>query len=107
MKEFRMGNGVTEHYNSFAEMGKAWGCKPVTKKRPRDEEKLNSARTKFLGVCPVCKSPMKYVSTDYSVCSNTECRGRNVAAKGEEPRYVTVIREFDEKGKEISSNLFD
>ena len=107
MREFRNGKNCTEHYTSLADLGKAWGCKPVTKKRPKDEERLNLVRVNFLGVCPVCKSSMKYVSSDYSVCSNTECRGKNIAKKGEEPRYITVIREFDEKGKEIAANLFD
>ena len=107
MKNFRMGHNVTEHYSSLEEMGKAWGCKAITKKRPKDEVALKEAREKFLGVCPVCKSPMKYVSSDYSVCGNVQCKGRNISKKDEEPRYITVIREFDDIGKTIAMNLFD
>lgn len=107
MREFRNGKGCTEHYTSLADLRAGWGLDPVSKKRPKDEERLNSVRVKFLGVCPVCKSSMKYVTSDYSVCSNTECRGKNIAKKGEEPRYIIVIREFDDKGKEIAANLFD
>lgn len=107
MKEFRKGKGVTEHYTSLEELREAWNCKPLTKKRPKKTDELEAAREKFLGSCPVCKSPMKYVSSDYSVCSNELCKGKNIAKKGEEPRYVTVIREFDERGKIIAQNLFD
>ena len=107
MREFRKGKGCTEHYTSLDELRVAWNCRPITKKRPKDEDALKEAREKFLGTCPVCKSPMKYVSLSYSVCGNEECKGRNIAKQGEEPRYITVIREFDSKGKNIAENLFD
>ena len=107
MKEFRKSKGVTEYYTSLEELRAAYGLKPVTKKRPKDEKALNEAREKFLGTCPVCKSPMKYVSPSYSVCGNADCKGRNIAKKDEEPRYITVIREYDLKGQEIAKNLFD
>ena len=107
MKEFRKGKNCTEYYSSLEDLRKAWGRKPIEKKRPKDENVLQEKREKFLGVCPVCKSPMKYASPSYSVCSNADCKGRNIAKQGEEPRYITVIREFDSKGKTIALNLFD
>lgn len=107
MKEFRKDKNCTEYYSSLEELRVAFGLKPIEKKRTKDMEKLQVQREKFLGICPVCKSPMKYVSSQYSVCGNTECRGKNIAKKGEEPRYVLSIREFDPKGVEIASNLFD
>ena len=107
MREFRKSKGVTEHYTSLEELRAAYGLKPIIKKRPKDEDALKEAREKFLGICPICKSPMKYVSSSYSVCGNIDCKGRNIAKKDEEPRYITVIREFDSKGKVIAENLFD
>jgi hypothetical protein len=107
MKEFRKDKHCTEHYTSLEELRAAYGCKPITKKRPKDEDVLKEAREKFLGTCPVCKSPMKYVSTSYSVCGNAECKGKNIAKQGEEPRYITVVKKFDLKGVEIAENLFD
>lgn len=107
MKEFRKAKGVTEHYSSLEELGQAWGCKPKFKKQPKDQKALQEAREKFLGTCPVCKSPMKYVCSDYSVCSNEKCKGKNISKKGEEPRYVLVMNEFRGKAKEIAKNLFE
>lgn len=107
MKEFRKGKDVTEHYTSFAEMAKAWGCAPVEKKRTKNADKLKAQREKFLGTCPICQSANKFVSPQYIVCSNVDCKGKNIAPKGEEPRYVLSMRELNEKGIEIASHLFD
>jgi hypothetical protein len=107
MREFRNGKNCTEHYSSLDELGAAWGCAPVEKKRTKDKEKLKIQREKFLGVCPVCQSSNKFVSPQYVVCSNVDCKGKNIAAKGEEPRYVLSMRELDAKGKIIASQLFD
>lgn len=107
MREFRKGKNVTEHYSSLKELGKAWGCNPVEKKRTKDKEKLEAQREKFLGTCPICKSLNKFVSPQYVVCSNVDCKGKNIAPKGEEPKYVLSMRELDAKGIEIAENLFD
>ena len=107
MREFRKGKNVTEHYNSLEELRIAFGCKPLTKKRPKDEEALKESREKFLGTCPVCKSANKFISPQYVVCSNVDCRGKNISAKGEEPRYVLSMRELDDRGQIIAQNLFD
>ena len=48
MREFRMSKRVTEHYTSLEEMGRAWGCKSVTKKQPKDEKVLQEKREEFL-----------------------------------------------------------
>ena len=107
MKEFRKDKNCTEYYSSLEELRAGWGLDPIEKKRTKDMGKLQAQREKFLGTCRACKSPMKYVSSKYSVCSNENCRGINIAKKGEEPRYVLSIREFDSKGETIAKNLFD
>ena len=47
MKEFRLSKGVTEHYTSLEELGKAYNCKPNIK-RTKDEEKLKKQQEKFM-----------------------------------------------------------
>lgn len=39
MSEFRMGRNTTEHYTSFEECAKAWGCKSIVKNHTDEKEK--------------------------------------------------------------------
>ena len=112
MREFRKSKDCTGRYTSFDELREGFGLKSIRKKRPKDEKVLQEKREKFLGTCPVCKSPMKYVSSNYAVCGNVDCKGKNISPKGEEPIYITVIKEFDRGGTnpmgiEIAKNLFE
>ena len=111
MKEFRKDKNCTEHYTSLSDLGKAFGCKPITK-RTKDQEKLSKQREKFLGVCRVCKQPLHLVSgTNVLTCTNSECRGIKMTSTNEDGStyewYIPVNRTLDEKGFEISQNLFD
>ena len=38
MREFRMGANTTEHYSSFQDVAKSWGCRPITK-QTKDKQK--------------------------------------------------------------------
>ena len=111
MKEFRKAKGVTEHYTSLEELREGWNVKPV-KKRTSDNEKLKIQREKFLGTCRVCKQPMTLVGgTNVLCCNNPECRGVKMTGTNEDGTekvwFVPVSRLLDEKGFEISQNLFD
>ena len=46
MKEFRTGSGTKEHYSSFEECAKAWGCRPL-KKKTDDKKKLAKQKEDF------------------------------------------------------------
>ena len=106
MREFRKSKDCTEHYTSLEELRTNFGLAPNSRKT-KDANKLKAQREKFLGTCPICQSANKFVSPQYVVCSNVDCKGKNIAAKGEEPRYVLSMRELDAKGIEIAENLFD
>ena len=111
MKEFRKGKNCTEHYTSFEEAAAAWNCKPVIK-RTKNEEKLKAQREKFLGTCKVCKSPLSIISgTNVLACQNENCKGIPMKGTNEDGSekiwYVPVSRTLDEKGFQISLNLFD
>ena len=111
MKEFRKAKGVTEHYTSLEELREAFGLKPVVK-RTKDADKLTAQREKFLGTCRVCKQPLVLVgNTNVLCCKNPECRGIKITGTNEDGTekiwFVPVSRVLDEKGFEISQNLFD
>lgn len=76
MKEFRKAKGVTEHYTSLEEMGKAWGCKPVIK-QTKDKDKLKKQRENFCEHyrCKACGQPMTYLGESMMACSNEKCKG--------------------------------
>lgn len=109
MGEYRISNDTTEHYTSFADLGKAWGCRE-SKKRSSDKSKLNKDRTEFLGVCQVCMEPMKY-NNGVIVCSNQSCIGIKKEYENKDGtkriEYHPVYRILNSKGKEIAENLFN
>lgn len=111
MREFRKGKNCTEHYTSFSEAAKAFGCREVVK-RTKDENKLAMQREKFLGICKVCKQPLHLVSgCNVLSCTNPDCRGVKMTGTNEDGStyewYIPVNRVLDSKGAEIARNLFD
>lgn len=113
MKEFRKANGVTEHYTSLEALRAGWGLDPVEKKRPKNEKVLQEKREKFLGTCRVCKHPLVLINgCNVLACQNPDCKGVKMTSKNEEDGtekvwYIPVTRVLDERGFEISQNLFD
>lgn len=112
MKVQRLSKGVTEHYTSFEELGKAWGCKPVIK-QTKDKTKLEKQRENFCKshLCPACKKPMVYIEgMNMLVCKNESCKGIKhefVDNIGETKIYYTPsFNLLDEKSTEIATNIF-
>ena len=112
MRDFRMGRNTTEHYNSFEDCAKAFGCKPVVK-RTKDEKKLEKQREVFTGkhICKACKNPMTWVEgTSTMVCANEKCRGiKTVRTDKDGNEIVTYLPSYDlldEIGMEIAGNIF-
>lgn len=111
MRSYRMSKGETEHYSSFAELGKAWGCKPLIK-QTKDKTKLGKQRENFSKgyLCPACKMPMQYIGGNMMVCQNESCNGIKYERKtdtGETKTWYTVPYEImDEKSSEIAYNIF-
>ena len=58
MKKFRLSKGVTEHYTSLEEMGKAYGCKPVIK-QTKDKEKLKTLHPALVQLLDACVFPQE------------------------------------------------
>ena len=111
MREFRMGCGTREHYTSFEECAKAWGCKPVIKKT-KDANKLASQQEKFCArhKCKACGQPMTYVGGNQMTCTNEKCKGIKVEREDKEGNkivsYVVSYELLDELGAEIANNIF-
>ena len=111
MKEFRKAKGVTEHYTSLEEMGKAWGCKPVVK-QTKDKEKLKKQRENFCGYhkCKACGSPMNYLGGSMMVCCNEKCKGIKHEKKDKDGNtiiiYSTSYELLNNHLTEIASNIF-
>ena len=99
-------------YRSFNEyaMGE-FGAKPSTG-RTNDIQKLKSQREKFLGTCPYCKQPNKFiVGTNIITCANEKCGGKKISATNddgtESVRYIPYTKILSDKGMEIGNVLFD
>lgn len=112
MRDFRLGRNTTEHYSSFEELGKAFGCKPVSKVT-KDMKKLASQQEKFVNShrCKACGQPMRWIEgVSTMVCSNEKCRGikhtRTDADGNEIVTYTPSYSLLDEKGFEICTNIF-
>ena len=76
MKAMRLGNNTTAHYSSFEELGKAWGCRPVSKVT-KDMKKLQEQQEKFRGKhkCKACGESMEFINnTSTMACKNPKCR---------------------------------
>lgn len=112
MREFRLGNGTTEHYTSFEELGKAWGCKPVNK-QTKDKEKLKKQRETFCGYhrCESCGEPMAYFGGSIMTCVNEKCRGIKHERKDKEGNvivsYSVSYDLLDDHYSEVATNIFN
>ena len=111
MKTFRMGRNTTEHYSSFEEAAKAFGCRPVIKKT-KDEEKLKGQQEKFCAKhrCKACGEPMKWITGSVMSCTNEKCKGikmeREDADGNKIVSYITSYDLLDDTGAEIAQNIF-
>lgn len=111
MKEFRTGSGTKEHYSSFEECAKAWGCRPL-KKKTNDKKKLAKQKEDFCAKhrCKSCGQPMTYISGNCMTCTNDNCKGIKVEREDKEGNkiisYVVSYELLDSKGAEIAKNIF-
>lgn len=112
MTNFRLGRNTTEHYTSFEEAAKAWGCKPANKKN-KDMKKLQEQQEKFCAKhkCKACGQPMVFVgNSNTMVCSNEKCKGiKNVRTDKEGNEIVTYTPSYDlldDTGSEIANVIF-
>jgi len=102
----------TKTYHSFADYAEGeFNTKPMTG-RTKDKQKLAAQREKFLGVCPYCKKPNKFiVGTNVIVCSNESCKGKKITYTGDDGtetvKYVPFCKTLSDKGMEIGNTLFD
>lgn len=101
-----------KRYYSFDEIGQElFGLKPY-KRVTRDKQKLTSQREKFLGTCPHCKQPLKYVyGTNILSCENPECKGKKVSISKEDGEekiiYKPYFKLLSDKGLEIGTTIFE
>lgn len=99
-------------YYSFDDIGQElFGLKPY-KRVTNDKQKLAAQREKFLGVCPYCKKPLKYVyGTNVLSCDNGECRGKKIVLTGNDGEERVVYKPYfkiiSDKGLEIGTTIFD
>ena len=93
MKAFRMGRNTTEHYSSFEEAAKAWGCKPFSRKT-KDEKKLAKQQEDFCAKykCSACGQPMKYIGGRWMACANEKCKGIKVEREDFEGNKIVSYR---------------
>ena len=111
MTAFRLGRNTTEHYSSFEEMGRCWGCKPVTRKN-KDENKVKKQQEVFCGKhkCKACGEPMTWVGGNMMVCKNEKCKGIKIEKEDKEGNksvsYITSYDLLDDTGASIAINIF-
>lgn len=102
----------TRIYHSFADYAEGeFNAKPMTS-RTKDNQKLESQRTKFLGTCPYCKQPNKFiVGTNVIVCGNENCKGKKITITDEDGtefvKYLPFMKTLSDKGMEIGNILFN
>ena len=106
-----MGLNTTEHYSSFEEAAKAWGCRPVIRKNKSDD-KLKEQQEKFCGKhkCKGCGQPMTWVGGNLMTCTNEKCKGIKVEKLDKEGNtiisYITSYDLLDDTGAKIAQNIF-
>ena len=111
MSKFRMDRNTTEHYTSFEELARAWGCKP-TSKQTKDKKKLKNQQEDFCNrhKCKACGKPMTWVSGNVMACQNPGCKGiKKTRIDKEGNEVITYLPSYDllsEKGAEIANNIF-
>lgn len=115
MRDFRLGLNTTEHYSSFAEAAKAFGCRPVSKVT-KDMKKLKDQQENFYKrdkkrTCSACGSPMTLVAgTSVMTCNNPECKGikhTRTDAEGKEIiNYTPSYCLLDGVAIDVANNIF-
>lgn len=107
MKDFKKIKGNTSTFNSFEELGKAFGCKPIIK-QTKDKEKLKQQRESFCkrNRCKVCGEPMAYIGEGMMACVNAKCSGIETKDENFESMYSATYKYLDEKSTEIAENIF-
>lgn len=113
MSNFRMDKNTTEHYTSFKDLAKAWGCKEFTM-QTKDKNKLEKQRENFRKkhICKGCGMPMEYFpyGGNTMVCRNSECKGiKDERVDREGNTYVVWLPSFrilDDRGAMIAQNVF-
>lgn len=111
MKPYRMGINTTEHYSSFEEAAKAWGCKPVTK----NEDKMKKLQEKFLAKpkfkCNACGEQMNYLGNSIMTCTNDKCKGVKIEREDSEGNksvsYVTSYFLLDDNDASYANYIFN
>lgn len=111
MKTFRLGRNTTEHYSSFEDAAKAWGCKPITK----NEEKMKKLQEKFVAnprfKCKACGEQMSYTGGNQMTCINEKCKGvkieRDDAEGNKTTSYITSYYLLDEKDASYANYIFN
>lgn len=98
-------------YHSFDEIGQElFNLKPY-KRVTNDKQKLASQQEKFLGTCPYCKQPLKYIyGTNVLACANEKCRGKKISITeedGENYIYRPYYKMMSEKGLAIGTTIFE
>lgn len=99
-------------YYSFDEIGQElFGLKPQ-RRVTKDKQKLAAQREKFLGTCPYCKQPLKYVyGTNILSCENEDCKGKKITTTKEDGEEKVIYKPFyrilSDKGLEIGSTIFE
>jgi hypothetical protein len=111
MKAFRMGRNTSEHYSSFEECAKAFGCRPVVKKT-KDEKKLEEQKEKFCARhrCKACGEPMVWITGSVMTCVNEKCKGIKIEREDSEGNkmisYITSYDLLDDLGAKIADAIF-
>lgn len=111
MSKIRMDRNTTEHYSSFEELARAWGCKPASK-QTSDKNKLKKQREDFCNrnKCRACGKPMNFVTGNIMACQNPECRGiRQERVDKEGNKVITYLPSYNllnDRSAEIANNIF-
>lgn len=112
MNNYRLDKNTTAHYNSFEEVAKDFGCKPVSKKT-KNKDKLISQQEKFCKrhKCKACGAMMNFIpNTNIMTCTNPECKGIKITTTdkdgNERVNYITSYNVLDDKSSEIANNIF-
>lgn len=111
MSKFRMDRNTTEHYTSFEDLAKAYGCKPVTK-QTSDKNKLKKQQENFCdkNKCRACGKSMSFVTGNVMACQNPECKGikwKRIDKEGNEIiTYLPSYNLLNDRSANIANNIF-
>ena len=99
-------------FYSFDEIGQElFGLRPQ-KYVTNDKQKLKAQQKKFLGVCPYCKQPLKYVyGTNILACENENCKGKKISQTSDDGEEKVIYKPYykllSEKGGMIGTHIFE